>query len=46
MHYYIVHNGSAPQVSFLDSIFGFLHIIIRGLTKGLSANYDISVLVL
>ena len=41
-----MHNGNAPQDKPSESFFKFSHPLIRGLIKGLSTDYDISVPVL
>ena len=45
MYHYIVHSSSTLYDKFLESIFGFSHILVRGLFEGLSTNYDTSILV-
>ena len=41
MYHYVVHNGSAPSVEFLESISEFSHLLIWGLIKGLNLNQAI-----
>ena len=41
MYDYIVHNSITSWMIFLESMFGFSHLMIRGLIKGLNSNYDI-----
>ena len=36
-----MHSSSTPYDKFLESIFKFSHLLIRGLIKGLSPNYAI-----
>ena len=38
IYHYIVHSSSAPYDKFLENIFKFSHLLIRGLIKGLSPN--------
>ena len=42
MYCYIVHDSGTSRVEFLESIFKFSHLIIRGLIKGFNPNYAIS----